>query len=101
MTPTRRRTGLGTYGSRSTPVSGAAAALAARKVRDRARIVAAALLEVAPGDLEWGDGRWAVKGDPSHGATIAELARASRGVVDLPGASRRGWTPKRSMTRRT
>jgi aerobic carbon-monoxide dehydrogenase large subunit len=76
--------GLGTYGSRSTPVSGAAAALAARKVRDRARIVAAALLEVAPSDLEWDGARWAVKGDPSTGASIAELARAARGGVDLP-----------------
>ena len=48
--------GLGTYGSRSTPVSGAAAAMAARKVRERARIVASAMLEVAPDDLEWADG---------------------------------------------
>ena len=32
--------GLGTYGSRSTPVSGAAAALVARKVRDKAKIIA-------------------------------------------------------------
>ncbi|HEY3924601.1 MAG TPA: aerobic carbon-monoxide dehydrogenase large subunit, partial [Acidothermaceae bacterium] len=32
--------GLGTYGSRSTPVSGAAAALVARKVRDKAQIIA-------------------------------------------------------------
>ena len=40
--------GLGTYGSRSTPVSGAAAAVVARKVRERARIVASAMLEVAP-----------------------------------------------------
>jgi len=76
--------GLGTYGSRSTPVSGAAAALVARKVRDRARLVAAAMLEVAPDDLEWGDGRWAVKGDPSHGASIPEIARAARGAVELP-----------------
>ena len=76
--------GLGTYGSRSTPVSGAAAALAARKVRDRARIVAAAMLEVAPEDLEWTTGRWAVKGDPSQGASIAEIAVASRGPIELP-----------------
>ena len=45
--------GLGTYGSRSTPVSGAATAIVARKVRERARIVAAAMLEVDPDDLEW------------------------------------------------
>src|SRR3977135_4198271 len=40
--------GLGTYGSRPTPVSGAAAVVAARKARERARIVAAAMLEAAP-----------------------------------------------------
>ena len=45
--------GLGTYGSRSMPVNGAATALAARKVRDKARIVASAMLEVAADDLEW------------------------------------------------
>jgi len=76
--------GLGTYGSRSTPVSGAATALVARKVRDRARLVAAALLEVASEDLEWSSGCWAVKGDPSHGASIAEIAAAARGSVELP-----------------
>ncbi len=83
--------GLGTYGSRSTPVSGAAAALVARKVRDRARIVAAAMLEVSADDLEWAnDGdrarpaRWFVKGDPEQGATIPEIAMAARGSVELP-----------------
>src|SRR5258707_12091906 len=48
--------GLGTYGSRSTPVSGAATAVVARKVRDRARIVASAMLEVSPDDLDWEKG---------------------------------------------
>jgi carbon-monoxide dehydrogenase large subunit len=76
--------GLGTYGSRSTPVSGAATALAARKVRERARIVAAAMLEASPDDLEWTPGRWSVKGDPEQGATIQEIAMASRGSVELP-----------------
>ena len=76
--------GLGTYGSRSTPVSGAAAALVARKVRDRARIVAAAMLEASPGDLEWEKARWLVKGDPEKGATIQEIAMAARGSVELP-----------------
>src|ERR1700731_471559 len=66
--------GLGTYGSRSTPVSGAATAIVARKVRERARIVAAAMLEVDPEDLEWEGGRWFVKGDPDSGRTIAEIA---------------------------
>ncbi|MGH3188046.1 MAG: aerobic carbon-monoxide dehydrogenase large subunit [Streptosporangiaceae bacterium] len=76
--------GLGTYGSRSTPVSGAATAVAARKVRDRARIVAAAMLEVDPADLEWERGRWFVRGDPDQGRTIAEIAMAAHSSLDLP-----------------
>jgi carbon-monoxide dehydrogenase large subunit len=76
--------GLGTYGSRSTPVSGAAAVLAARKVRERARVVAAAMLEVAAGDLEWEKGRFHVRGDRAAGATIAEIALAAHSDLDLP-----------------
>jgi carbon-monoxide dehydrogenase large subunit len=76
--------GLGTYGSRSTPVSGAATAMVARKVRDRARIVASAMLEVSPADLEWEKGRWFVKGDPEQGATIQQIAQAARGSIELP-----------------
>jgi carbon-monoxide dehydrogenase large subunit len=76
--------GLGTYGSRSTPVSGAAAAVAARRVRDKARIIAATALEVSAEDLEWADGRWSVKGDPSKGQTIQESAFAAHGNLELP-----------------
>ncbi len=76
--------GLGTYGSRSTPVSGAAAAIVARKVRDRAKLVAAAMLEASPDDLEWGDGRWSVVGDPSSGRSLAEIALAAHSNLELP-----------------
>jgi aerobic carbon-monoxide dehydrogenase large subunit len=76
--------GLGTYGSRSTPVSGAAAVVAARRVRERARLVAAALLEVSPSDLEWLDGAWRVRGDPAASAGIVECARAAHSALDLP-----------------
>jgi carbon-monoxide dehydrogenase large subunit len=76
--------GLGTYGSRSTPVSGAATAIVARKVRDKARIIASAMLEVAAEDLEWEKGRWFVKGDPDKGATIQEIAMGAHGSVELP-----------------
>src|SRR3712207_8437499 len=70
--------GLGTYGSRSTPVSGAAAAIVCRKVRDKARLIASAMLEASPADLEWEKGRWYVKGDPEQGKTIQEkIGRAS------------------------
>jgi aerobic carbon-monoxide dehydrogenase large subunit len=76
--------GLGTYGSRSTPVSGAAAAVVARRVKDKARIIAAAALECSPDDLEWEHGRWFVKGDPEQGKTIQEIAFASHGNLELP-----------------
>lgn len=76
--------GLGTYGSRSTPVSGAAVALATRKVREKAKQIAAAMLEVRPEDLEWEKGRWFVTGDPSVGKTIAEIAMGAHGTVELP-----------------
>src|SRR6201999_856013 len=76
--------GLGTYGSRSTPVSGAATAIVARKVRERARIVAAAMLEADPDDLVWDQGRWFVKGDPDSGKTIAEISWAAHSNLELP-----------------
>jgi carbon-monoxide dehydrogenase large subunit len=76
--------GLGTYGSRSTPVSGGATALVARKVRERARLIAAGMLEASPEDLEWEKGRWFVKGDPEQGKTIQEIAMAAHGAGDLP-----------------
>ena len=76
--------GLGTYGSRSTPVSGGAAAIVSRRVRDKARIVAAAALECSPDDLEWELGRWQVKGDPEKGKTIQEIAMLSHSSLELP-----------------
>jgi carbon-monoxide dehydrogenase large subunit len=76
--------GLGTYGSRSTPVSGAATAVVARKVRERAKIVAGAMLEVSPDDLEWEKGRWFVRGDPDQGRTMTEIALAAHSNLELP-----------------
>src|SRR5689334_2591051 len=76
--------GLGTYGSRSTPVSGAAAALVARKVRDKAKIIAAGMLEASVADLEWNKGSFAVKGDPSASVTIQDIAMRAHGAGDLP-----------------
>jgi aerobic carbon-monoxide dehydrogenase large subunit len=76
--------GLGTYGSRSTPVSGAATSVAAQRVRDKARLIASALLEVDAEDLEWTPGRWAVRGDPVSGASLREIALAAHGSLDLP-----------------
>jgi aerobic carbon-monoxide dehydrogenase large subunit len=76
--------GLGTYGSRSTPVSGAAAALVARKVRDKAKIIASGMLEVSIADLEWEKGSFHVKGDPTKAVTIQQIALRAHGAGDLP-----------------
>ena len=72
--------GLGTYASRSTPTAGAAGAMAARKIRDKARKIAVHLLEsaeVTEDDLEWEPGRFYLKNDPSQGVTIQEIAFAA------------------------
>ncbi len=69
--------GLGTYGSRSTPVGGAATAVAARKIRDKARKIAAHLLEVNEDDLDWEVDRFKVKGVPGQEKTMKEVAWAA------------------------
>ncbi len=69
--------GLGTYASRSTPVAGAAGAMAARKIRDKARKIAAHLLEVNEDDLVWEPGKFSVKGAPQKAKTIQEIAFAA------------------------
>ncbi len=76
--------GLGTYGSRSTPVSGAAVAVAARRVVDKARVIAAAMLEISPDDLEFDRGTFSVKGNPSVAKTMQEVALAAHGSLELP-----------------
>jgi carbon-monoxide dehydrogenase large subunit len=76
--------GLGTYGSRSTPVSGAAVAVASRRVVDKAKIIAGAMLEIAPDDLEFNRGTFSVKGDPTVTKTIQEVAFAAHGSLELP-----------------
>jgi carbon-monoxide dehydrogenase large subunit len=69
--------GLGTYGSRSTPTAGAATAIAARKIRQKAQMIAAHLLEVHEGDLEWDVDRFRVKGLPETFKTMKEIAWAA------------------------
>ncbi len=69
--------GLGTYASRSTPVAGAACAVAARKIRDKAKKIAAYLLEAHEDDLEWEPGKFFVKGSPDRAKTIQEIALAA------------------------
>jgi carbon-monoxide dehydrogenase large subunit len=69
--------GLGTYGSRSTPVAAAAAVRAGRKIRDKARKIAAHMLEASADDLEWDVDRFTVKGVPGLSATMKDVAMAA------------------------
>jgi carbon-monoxide dehydrogenase large subunit len=76
--------GMDTYGSRSLVVGGTALVVACGKVREKARVVAAAMLEVSPDDLEWNAGRWSVRGDPDQGKAIGEIAFAAFAAHNLP-----------------
>ncbi|MGA8259182.1 MAG: aerobic carbon-monoxide dehydrogenase large subunit [Arenicellales bacterium] len=69
--------GAGTWGSRTTPVGGAATAKAARKIKDKAKKIAAHLLEVGEDDLEWDVDRFKVKGVPGQEKTMKEIAMAA------------------------
>src|SRR5499433_1191280 len=80
--------GLGTYASRSTPVAGAATAVVARKLRDKARALAAHLLEASEDDLEWERGRFFVRGSPDRAKTIQDCAFAA--YTNLPDGMEAG-----------
>ncbi|WP_028669830.1 aerobic carbon-monoxide dehydrogenase large subunit [Saccharospirillum impatiens] len=69
--------GLGTYGSRSTPVGGAATVMAARKIREKARKIAAHLMEVSENDLEWDVDRFRVAGNHEQFKTMKDIAWAA------------------------
>jgi carbon-monoxide dehydrogenase large subunit len=69
--------GLGTYGSRSTPVAGAACARAARKIHAKAKKIAAHLLEVSENDIEFDVDRFQVKGLPEKMKTMKEICWAA------------------------
>ncbi|MBU2993020.1 aerobic carbon-monoxide dehydrogenase large subunit [Octadecabacter sp. 1_MG-2023] len=76
--------GLGTYGSRSTPVAGAAAAMAGRKIRAKAQMIAAYLLEVHDNDVEFDVDRFVVKGSPEQFKTMKDIAYAAYNQA-IPG----------------
>lgn len=67
--------GVGTMGSRSLQLGGSAVYRAAEEVLEKARQLAAELIEIAPEDLELVEGRWQVRGTPGVGVTWVELAQ--------------------------
>ncbi|HXG04158.1 MAG TPA: xanthine dehydrogenase family protein molybdopterin-binding subunit, partial [Candidatus Binatia bacterium] len=76
--------GVGTFGSRSIAVGGAALAVSVRKVLDKARQIAAALLEAAPEDVVYRDGAFGVRGTPGRSVRLADVAAAAHAARMLP-----------------
>jgi aerobic carbon-monoxide dehydrogenase large subunit len=76
--------GMDTYGSRSLAVGGMALVAACDKVIEKAKVVAAGMIEASPDDLEWTPGRFSVRGDPEKGVTIGEIALATFAAHNLP-----------------
>jgi carbon-monoxide dehydrogenase large subunit len=71
--------GNGTGGSRSLAVGGSAILRAADMVQEKARRIAAVMLEAAPEDMVMEDGRYHVRGAPGKAVTLAEIAGKAYG----------------------
>lgn len=67
--------GVGTMGSRSLAVGGAALVRAAEKVREKARQIAAHVLEASLADVEFTEGRYQVRGSPDSAISLAQIAQ--------------------------
>ena len=76
--------GAGTYGSRSAAVGGTAIRLGVEKIKDKARRLAAHLLEAAEADVVYEDGRLFVQGAPANAKTFQEVALACYLASSLP-----------------
>jgi aerobic carbon-monoxide dehydrogenase large subunit len=76
--------GWGTYGSRTTAVGGAALAVATRKIKDKAKALAAHLLEAAPEDIDYASGHFFVKGSPDQFKTIQDIALMANVAWNMP-----------------
>ncbi|HEV2108614.1 MAG TPA: xanthine dehydrogenase family protein molybdopterin-binding subunit, partial [Thermomicrobiales bacterium] len=74
--------GNGTMGSRGLAVGGGALMLSLKKVQDKAKRVAAHLLEAAVEDIELIDGKYRVRGVPDQGLGLADIAAAVYDDVD-------------------
>jgi len=76
--------GWGTYGSRATAVGGAALAVATRRIKDKARLLASHLLEAAVEDIEYAAGKFFVRGSPDKAKTIQDIALMANVAWNLP-----------------
>lgn len=82
--------GFGTYGSRSLAVGGTAIHKSVAKIREKARLLAAHLLEAAPEDVIYENGKAYVKGSPETAKTIQDIALQAHVAYDLPAGMEPG-----------
>ena len=77
--------GIGTFGSRGTAIGGGAVLLASRKVQEKVKQFAGAMLEVSPEDITLAEGRAQVAGAPDQSVTFTQIARAAHAMDGIPG----------------
>ena len=82
--------GWGTYGSRTTAVGGAALAVATRKIKEKAKLLASHLLEAAVEDMDYADGKFFVKGVPDRHKTIQDIALMANVAWNMPAGMEAG-----------
>ncbi len=76
--------GMGTYGSRSTAVGGAAIFTSIQKIKEKGKKIAAHLLEANEADLDYEDGKFFVKGSPGRNKTFQDVALMAYLAHNLP-----------------
>ncbi|HEY3162622.1 MAG TPA: molybdopterin cofactor-binding domain-containing protein [Vicinamibacterales bacterium] len=76
--------GWGTYGSRTTAVSGAALAVATRKIKEKAKLLTSHLLEAAVADIEYANGKFFVRGFPDKAKSIQDIALMANVAWNMP-----------------
>ncbi|MDQ4078877.1 MAG: xanthine dehydrogenase family protein molybdopterin-binding subunit [Chloroflexota bacterium] len=76
--------GYGTYGSRSAAVGTVAVYKSLQRIKEKAKKIGAHLLEAAPEDVVYEDGKVYVRGAPDRAKTIQEIAGAAALAYNLP-----------------
>ena len=76
--------GTGTFGSRSAVVGGTAIHMSVEKIKDKAKQIAAHMLEASPEDIVYEDGQLFVQGAPTEAKSFQEVALAAYWYDGLP-----------------
>jgi aerobic carbon-monoxide dehydrogenase large subunit len=66
--------GMGTYGSRSASVGGTAILMSLNKIKEKGKKIAAHLMEASPGDIEYVDGQFQVRGAPGKAVPFGAVS---------------------------